>query len=119
MTPPDLFYSWQALLVAVACVSLSRFVTAVVYAVFDKERLRNSRPARIALHAIPVLIGFLFAALVPLRPEGLIEYVEAHAASRWIEQAVVYGSWGAACGQFSAYMYDRVKEITQQTTKRG
>jgi len=65
---------------------------------------------RLVLPATPVLVGFLFAAFVPLRPDNLTHYVESHNIVSW-QAFCIYGCWGGACGQFADYFVSKVKDF--------
>lgn len=61
---------------------------------------------RIVLPAIPPVAGILLGALIPFRPEPLIEFVTEHTTGFW--QTVAYASYGAVVGQYSDYIYTKV-----------
>lgn len=65
---------------------------------------------RVVLPSIPIVIGALIGAFIPLRPEVLIEYVQAH-VDGWFTQSFVYSIWGAACGQFADYTFSKAKSL--------
>jgi hypothetical protein len=131
MNPLDLIYSWQALLLAAAATG----ITQLVKTSFDvakggkqpsmsdakkageEQRRKSVILNRFVLPMTPILVGFLFAMVVPVRPEALIEYVAEHVSEVW-QQYLVYGSWGAACGQFSSYTYDKVREALMKKEDR-
>lgn len=76
------------------------------------KEVRQSNPwlNRIVMPMIPIILGALFGAFVPLRPEVLVEYAETHVQG-WFWQSVVFGTWGAACGQFADYTFSKAKAI--------
>lgn len=80
----------------------------------DGELKRKVNPVlnRIVLPIVPVIVGIVYAMVVPLRPETLIEYADTHLSGAWLYLG--YGGWGAACGQFSTMLFDKLKDILQQ-----
>ena len=74
---------------------------------------------RFLLPMTPILVGFLYANLVPLRPETLAEYVAEHVDDGWAWGVMAWGAWGAACGQFSNYLYDRLKKTLRAVAQRS
>lgn len=117
----NLFYSWQAILVTVACVGVTQLVKTIIDVVIARRRSTNRKSAaslrhqsmvlnRIILPLLPILVGFVVGMLVPFRPEVLTTYVEAKITDFWTAQ-LSYGFWGAACGQFSGFVYDKVREL--------
>lgn len=77
----------------------------------DGQLKRRVNPVvnRIVLPVVPVVIGAVYAVGVPLRPEVLIEYVESHLSGAWPYMG--YAGWGAACGQFSTMLFDKLKDM--------
>lgn len=117
----NLFYSWQAVLVTVACVGVTQLVKTIIDVARAKRReidrksasdLRHSSLVlnRIVMPLMPIAVGFVVGALVPFRPDILTDYVEAKVANPWMALGS-YGFWGAACGQFSGFIYDKVREL--------
>lgn len=110
----ELFYSWQAVLVAVACIGITKLVTTIL----EMAKILSDKgdgpvwTRRLLLPLLPITIGFLVAAFVPLRPEFLVDYVNTHVQGWWWT-TLSYGAWGAACGQFAGYSYDRLKDLLE------
>lgn len=127
--PVEILYSWQAVLVALMTAGLTQLIKTLLdiygglkaaeetptvrdMAKVGKEvRKRNLLLNRVILPAIPLVIGALIGAFVPLRPEVIIEYVEAHVQGLW--QGIVYGAWGAACGLFADYLVTKIRDLYQ------
>jgi hypothetical protein len=60
--------------------------------------------------AIPIVVGMIYAWVIPYRPESLETYLVNHhltGTAWWL----VLGAWGAVCGQFSGYFFDRAKNL--------
>lgn len=110
--PLSLMYSWQALLCATAAFSVTRLVKAVMDVTIGREK-RKTSPwiSQVALPLVPVLIGALYAVVVPLRPQVLIDYSSANLSGFW--SYVGYAGWGAACGQFSTMLHQKLKDFLQ------
>lgn len=70
---------------------------------------------RVIFPMVPIVIGSLIGAILPLRPEVLVEYVGAH-VSGFVMQHLVYATWGAACGQFADYTFTKAKAIMKAMT---
>lgn len=110
----ELFYSWQAVIVAVACIGITKLVTTVL----EMAKILSHKgdgpvwTRRLLLPLLPICIGFLVAAFVPLRPEFLVHYITTHVEGWW-NTTLSYGAWGAACGQFAGYSYDRLKALLE------
>lgn len=112
MGPLELMYSWQALLCAVACVSVTKAIKTVLDLSMGPEKRRaNKWVSKLALPIAPVVIGLVYAMVVPLRPETLIEYAEAHLSGAWTHLG--YAGWGAACGQFSTMLHQKAMDFIQ------
>lgn len=138
MNPIEILYSWQALLVAITASGLTQLIKTIYDISKGRQVLKKTstpppaptekpdpvKPAaigkevrqsnvwlnRIVLPTIPIVIGALIGAFIPLRPEVLIEYVEGH-VDGWYTQAFVYSIWGAACGQFADYTFSKAKSL--------
>lgn len=109
--PLSLMYSWQALLCATACVGITRMVKTAIDLKMGKEKRKEKRWLNhFVLPMVPIMIGLLYGALVPLRPEVLIEYTAQHITSPWLT-ALAGGAWGAACGQFSTMLHQKLKDF--------
>ncbi len=105
--PLALMFSWQALLCAIACVGITKLPTMIIDRLMGKaKRQANWWLTHLLYPMIPILIGILYATLVPLRPEVLTEYVTKSTEGLW--QLVAYAAWGGACGQFSQVIYDKM-----------
>ena len=108
--PLTLMYSWQALLCATACVGVTQLVKTLLDLTMGKEKRKaNKWITRLVLPLTPILVGAIYAALVPLRPEALVEYAAEHINDGW--QYVGYAGWGAACGQFSTMLHSKLKDF--------
>lgn len=135
MGPLELLYSWQALLCAVACIGISQFVKTVVDVSIGSRELK-SRPStppgdnakaesarivgkekrkdgwfidRFVVPMTPIVVGCVYANLVPLLPDPLMSFIGTHSLEG-LGLVLSKAAWGGACGQFSAYIFDRAKE---------
>jgi hypothetical protein len=132
MNPLELLYSWQALLIAIAATGITQLVKTVIDVAWghkDAEptptmkdakrvgealRKRNLIINRLVLPMTPIWTGALMAVLIPIRPEAIITYI----AEQHIEGAgrlLVFAAWGAACGQFADYGFNKVKAALKGT----
>lgn len=136
MGPLELMYSWQALACAAASVGVTRLVKTIIGLVYlqrerkramkgpgpyrtaeVKEAAKEARQAnvwvtRVALPLTAIVTGAVYALLVPLRPEVLIEYVSEHLSGFWVYMA--YLGWGGACGQFSTALHEKLKSFLKE-----
>lgn len=112
--PLAMMFSWQAVLCAVACTGITKIPTSVIdYVMGPDQRRASFWVSSIAYPLIPIVVGMLYAVLVPLRPDVLTEYVAREVEGGW--QYVAWAAWGGACGQFAQTIYDRV---VQPVTKK-
>lgn len=70
-------------------------------------RKRSVIVNRLILPMTPIVVGALFAILVPARPDVINTYVETHEVG-WTKY-LIFAAWGAACGQFADYLWSKVK----------
>lgn len=128
MGPLDSLICWQALLVALMASGITQLAKSIIDVTWgiqhedptptiaDAMKLgstlrRNTLIInRLVLPMTPIFAGFLFAAIVPMRPENLTHYVESHEIVTW-QAFCIYGTWGAACGQFADYGVSKVKDF--------
>ncbi len=114
--PLELLYSWQALLCAVAVVGLMKLITTIIDLTYGKaKRKGNKWLSALVLPVSTVLVGALWAMLVPLRPEVLIAFVTAHVDDGFFA-VLSFGAWGGACGQFAQTLYDRANDLLRART---
>jgi hypothetical protein len=115
MGPLEMFIGWQALVVASIASPLTQVVKTVIDLMITKDRRQGNRVlSRLVMPALPVVFGALAAALLPIRPEVLIEYAAEHIEAGALQFAV-YAAWGAACGQFAGTLFDRVREFVKHS----
>jgi hypothetical protein len=114
----DIIYAWQSLFVAVVIVGLTQGVKTGIEAwllLKNKEKGKTGKELRaevalldkLVLPLVPLIAGALIAAFVPVRPEALTQYVTQHGHG----SKLAYAMWGAVVGQFSDYLYQRVKRL--------
>lgn len=132
MDPLSIIYSWQALLVAITASGLTEFVKRAInllHGLKDDdgdltfwERCANEARRdslvinQLVLPSCPVVFGALVAVALPMHPEVMTAYVKAHHLATW--QALSgYAAWGAACGQFSDYIFTKVKALASAVKK--
>jgi len=114
MGPLEMMYGWQALLCATACVGVTKLVKTILDLVVGaKKRKANRWLSKLVMPLTPIIIGAAYAALVPLRPEVLHEYVAAHAQGVW--EYFAFAGWGAACGQFATMLHSKLLDFTQHS----
>lgn len=116
MGPIELFYSWQAILVVLVVYMTTQAVKVSLNIAFggQKKRQSNVWVTRVLLPALPPLLGAL-AALLPVHPVTLVDYVLQREFAWW-EGQLVFSAWGAGCGQFADYLYTKIKRLLQDTS---
>jgi hypothetical protein len=138
MNPIELIYSWQALLVATAAFGVTQLMKTVLDIYWGKslkkrasiipaeassrivgkaQRKSSMMVNRVVLPVMPVILGAVFAMVVPARPEVLLDFVDARVDVAW-HATMIYAAWGAACGQFSTFTFDKVKDVLGGLVKR-
>lgn len=104
----EIFVSWQSMaiasLVAVTMEGLKRIVDLVW-----KGRKQAKWYCDIVMPLQAGVLAFLAGALIPLRPEALVEYVAENAAG---SEFLAYGGWGVLVGAVGGeYLYRRLKNL--------
>lgn len=135
MGPIEILYCWQALLIAVAATGITQLVKTILDVTWgarhpqptpsmaDAKKLgellrrRNLIVNRFVLPMTPIFVGALMAVVIPAQPDVLRAYVREHGLADSWSSYMIYGLWGAACGQFSAYGFDRVKAALGMESK--
>lgn len=109
MGPLDVFLGWQALLLAALAYMLVQLLKTILDTTIGAERRKASRVlTRIVLPAVPPVVGALLALVLPL-PESLAAWVKEEPRV-WVALAA-RAAWGAAAGQFSDYLYSKIKAL--------
>lgn len=72
---------------------------------------------RIILPMTPIVVGMVYANAVPFLPEQLTEWLAANDVPTW-QVMLGKAAWGGACGQFSNYLYDRIKKTMEHLRSR-
>ncbi len=73
---------------------------------------------RFVLPMTPIVVGMIVAMVIPIAPEGLIEYLDTHVPEAW-GQLGVKALWGGACGQFADYIFSKVKAFFEDFKNRN
>jgi hypothetical protein len=145
MNPIEFLYSWQAVLVAVTATGITQLVKTLIDIIWGTRAIKKAasipppaadgtaapapKPAqvgkeirksslvinRLVLPITPILVGALFAVLVPARPDVIVEYVTTHEVGT--TQYLIYAAWGAACGQFADYFWSKIKNVVGDMIK--
>lgn len=104
----DIFVSWQAMVVA-TIVSVSMEGIKRILDLVWKGRKSAKWYCDIVMPLQAGLLGFFSGALIPLRPEGLVEYVAENAAG---SEFLAFGVWGILVGAVGGeYLYRRLKNL--------
>ena len=118
MGPLEMMYGWQALLCATAAVGVTSLVKTLLNLTMGVEKRKTNKwVSQLVLPTTPILVGAIYAMVIPLRPEVLMEYVAEHANDGWMYPA--FAGWGAACGQFSTMLHQKLKDFLQAARAQG
>lgn len=111
MDPLQLIYSWQAIMIAAVASGLTQLAKTIMDIWVGKDKRQNSVVlTRIALPIMPIAFGALSALIIPVRPDFLTQYVEAHTTGTGA--LITYAIWGGAiCGQFADYVFSKFKDL--------
>lgn len=135
MGPVEILYCWQSILCALTAGGATQLVKTIIDiwwghtapvptpTVKDKQQVGKALRQgtlvlnRLVLPLVPVLVGMLYACIVPARPDAITTWVTAHAlgASAYL----IFASWGGACGQFADYTVSKVRDILGAVAHRG
>lgn len=118
MGPLDIFIGWQPLLIAAVVYMLTQLVKSILNAAMGgkEKRQQNRIVTRIVLPALPPLLGAL-AAFIPAHPQSLVDYIASNELS-WEVGQLIFAAWGATCGQFSDYLYSKIKALIEHDKKK-
>lgn len=115
-SPLEIFYGWQAILLAAAVSGLTQIAKKALERRLalrsttgqsgEDLRQQNWLINDIALPLVPLVLGAVLGAVVPAHPEVLVAYTRG-TGREWL----VYAMWGAGVGQFSDYLYTRLKRV--------
>lgn len=118
MGPLEIIYGWQALLCAAACYGLTKLVSTILDLTMGEEKRKANRwLSKVAMPVTPVVLGALWATLVPLRPDVIVEYAAAHLDGLWV--TVAYAGWGGACGQFATMLHQKLLDFVKHARPQG
>lgn len=108
MGPLDILYSWQAILCALASNAGTQLLKSILDLKMSKEKRNASKRIHILLQVSPLILGAVYAMIIPWLPEPMLDYLADH---DFQGHRVLLGraAWGAACGQFAAFIFDKVK----------
>lgn len=110
--PLEILFSWPSVIAAAAVVGIMATLTTVGSLTIPASFRQTKWYRKVILPVVTVLVGALYALVVPLRPEVLLEYAAEHLSGAWVYLG--YMGWGAACGQFSQTIYDRLKDLLRK-----
>ena len=133
MGPIEVLYCWQSLLCALTAGGATQLVKTIVdiwwghnaiptvgvgVKMAAGRTLRQNTVVinRLILPMTPVLVGAIYAVVVPARPDPLTSYIAAHVHG-WTSY-LIYAAWGASCGQFSDYVVSKTKDLVAARVKR-
>ena len=117
--PLAVLYSWQSILLALGVAALTHVVkNALDLKLGGKdERAKLLWAHRVVLPLTPILLGAVGAAVVPLHPEALTDYLSAHAVGG-ARYYVALAAYGGAVGQFSDYVWHRYSGLRDDLKTR-
>lgn len=116
MGPLEMLYGWEAMLCAIACIGISQLVKTILEVTVDKPWPIWVK--RLVLPMTPILVGALYAMAVPFLPPPILEWFAENGDIPLWRELLGAAAWGAACGQFANYLYDRVKKLMVDVRER-
>lgn len=116
MGPLEMLYGWEAMLCAIACIGISQLVKTILEVSVKKPWPVSVK--RLVLPMTPIFVGALYAMVVPFLPGPILEWYAANEVPTW-QMLLGAAAWGAACGQFANYLYDRVKKLMVDVRDRS
>lgn len=123
MNPLEIFYCWQTLAMASVIVGLTQSFKAGIEAFLTYRNVNAQRGGpgvvlsgkelraqvkmldNVLLPLFPLMAGACLAAMVPIRPDVLTQYVSQVAPG----SHSAFALWGAAVGQFADYIFTKAK----------
>lgn len=116
MNPIEIFYCWQSIVAVVVIYSVTQLVKVAITRAAGRwldTPARRLAWKRYVMPAVPPVIGFLYGASIPLRPDVLDAYVAARVYAGWTA-ALCYGAWGLAMGPVADYLYSKITDAIRQ-----
>lgn len=114
MGPLDIFLGWQPLLIAGIAYMVTQLIKATVDTSMGAEKRKASKlVSRVVLPAVPPILGACAAMVIPAYPESIVTYIAENSIDA-ASALLIYGAWGAACGQFADYLYSKTKDLLSQ-----
>jgi hypothetical protein len=114
--PIAILYNWQSVVMAASVAVLTSIAKRALDIAIGGEEKRKQHPwlSGIALPLVPLLLGALFGAFIPIHPDALDNYVDAYSvkhAAAHLRPWLVFSAWGAAVGVFADYIYQRTQGV--------
>jgi hypothetical protein len=125
--PVSMLFGWEAIFCAITASALTQLIKTIIDVVYQrkfgkaeglKKRKGNVIITRLVLPMMPPLFGAAYAMLVPFIPETLITWFTSHEVDAW-QRLLGLAVWGGACGQFSDYLYSKVRKLFEDTMSGG
>lgn len=116
--PVEVFISLPAIVAAIVVAVATTGAKAVIDVACGGTAKRKLNPwlSKVVMPAVPLVLGALYGAFVPFRPEYLAEYVASHPESPIM---VVGAAYGVVVGQFSDYIYTRITKLMKAFAEAG
>lgn len=105
----EMFISWQSIVLAAIVVTVTGGLKTVLCMVW-KGAKQTRLGSKVVIPAIPLVLAAVVGAVVPLRPEVVVEYVAEHTSGGG--STLAYAAWGlVSAGVFGAWLFDRAKNL--------
>jgi hypothetical protein len=102
----EILFTWQTLflaaIIAVCTTGLKTLIDMVAGGTV--KRKKNAFLTRFLLPAIPLILGAVAGAFIPIQPETLLSY----ASERHVPVWAVGAPWGFIVGIFADYLYSKI-----------
>lgn len=117
--PLAVLYSWQSLLLAFGVAAITNVLKNAIDLKLGGRAVRQRKlfAHRVVMPLMPIVLGALGGALVPMHPEALTDYLTAHNVVGF-RFYISLAAYGGAVGQFSDYVWHRYSGIRDDLTKK-
>jgi hypothetical protein len=117
--PLAVLYCWQSMLLAFGVAAITNVLkNALDLRLGGREaRTRKLFAHRVIMPLMPIVLGAGGAALIPIHPEALTDYLTAHNVVG-VRFYLSLAAYGGAVGQFSDYVWHRYSGIRDDVKKK-
>lgn len=110
--------AWQAAVCAFVCGALTEAIKRQLDLRLGREARKADERITYWLWLSPMIIGVLYALVVPLHPPAILDYLDAQKLST-PARSVGLAAWGFACGAFGNFAYLFAEEQKRRKLGKG